>query len=331
MLTYKTHIDKTDMCSHIKYLHKHMEFVRCAHENADKSDPYEHTHVLVGLKRQADITKERYWDFADIHPNLKPINSKLHWERAKAYLGKEDLENKDLRPTNWIAQVETAECEEQAIQGKPNEYFARKDLYAKNHMRKFQSMIKIPELICEWQEDLKAEIVASKNYRKIIWVYDKMGNCGKTLFCKHMASTFREETLFLTNFGGQANTANVVLNFVKKGYTPKYILIDLPRTFEDKQIYEPLEVLKNGMLTNLKYEGESFMIDNPCVVVFANFFPHVIGESGGLSMSYDRWDVRQIKWKDENFTMFYESFEQLKKKCKKLYEDKKNLLNKNKD
>lgn len=333
MLTYKGHLKKDLLIKELCKRHKQApKFIRVAHESADKADPYEHSHVLIWLSHQPNVKKCNFWDMKTnngvIHPNLKPINSNTHWDNAKPYLAKEDRENMDLvdRSEMWYQQATKAETLKDAVsQGKATEYFARERVFKDEKLKKMLAAVPVPEINLDWQKDLYSCLTNEESYttRQITWIYDTIGNTGKTNFVRHFSLKHAEETIVLTNFGGQANVANLILNSMIKGIEPKYILIDLPRTFVDRNIYEPLEVLKNGMLSNTKYVCEFVQFKCPYIVVFANFPPHVVNEDGSDTMSRDRWDIGRLKkgWRDNTriTSITKISYDMCKKKNEKVY------------
>ncbi len=154
------------------------------------------------------------------------------------------------------------------------------------HLKPKQSFVLEKPLEHHWQVDLEQYLVSTNpSKRRIRWYIDPEGNTGKTFFIKYFYSLHPMETLVFTQFGGQKDTATIVEKAMNRGIVPRYILVDLPRSMESKSIYEPLECLKNGMLTATKYEGEFSIFDNPHLIVMANFEPDLI------TLSMDRWEV----------------------------------------
>jgi len=346
MLTYKGHINKEMLIENLVEDLKRWEitFIRAAHESADKTDPYDHTHVLLRTKKRMDIVNERRFDWQPvdetldvIHPNLKPVNTVSHWNNSKHYLSKEDPANSDLAriATNWIESVEMAEDDLGAIQGKAGEYFARKDLYKRQRLEKFKANVKKVKLFADWQDKLAGELfdddgkLIKANSRSITWIYESKGNVGKTHFSKFMRQKYEKDVIVFTEFGRSADANMLILNEIVKGVDPNVIIIDLVRRFADWEgFYGILERIKNGMLTSTKYSSEAIEFDPPHLVVFANFPPHVIDEQKRPVMSLDRWDIRQLKWVQEyeKHMFFYEDVEKIKKKNMKMYTEKKNLF-----
>lgn len=338
MLTYKHHVPKDRLMDKLeRKLACPAKFIRCAHESADNKDPYDHTHVLIWSGKRNHISNARWWDVKYkgevLHPNMKPVNSNRHWDNSKVYLAKEDVENVDLKDTSelWFKEAKAAKSLDDAVRtGKANEYPARSSVFRQAFIENLMSKLEAPELTKSWQIELEKMILQNPaDCRKIHWIFDKIGNTGKTNFVRAFSINYPKETIVLTSFGGQANVANLILNSMEKGITPKYIFVDLPRTFKDrKNIVEALEVLKNGMLSNTKYLCQFIQIYTPTVVVFANFCPYVINENESLTMSWDRWDICELIKRnnptsdDDNLFCKKITFEMAKSINKKLYLEK---------
>jgi len=73
-----------------------VEEIHIAHESADETNPYKHTHVLVVLKEALQTKDCRWFDFKGLHPNIKTVRYRKHLANCYGYLAKEDPENKLL-------------------------------------------------------------------------------------------------------------------------------------------------------------------------------------------------------------------------------------------
>ena len=106
LLTYKTHLDKELFIAHFeRKLRESLkipigdnvyEICRLGHENGDPNEPYEHTHVVMILNKCLETTNARYFDYNDIHPNIKAISRKTEVPIVLKYIAKEDPANADL-------------------------------------------------------------------------------------------------------------------------------------------------------------------------------------------------------------------------------------------
>jgi hypothetical protein len=140
-----------------------------------------------------------------------------------------------------------------------------------------------------WQTDLITFLENNPpTYRQIIWYFDPTGNTGKSHLTKYLCVTMPTKYHFVNVCGGSRDFATNILNAINRGWSSHCILFDLARDSESKSIYEPLEHVKNGMITATKYQGQSFYFTPPHVVVLANFLPNV------LKLSIDRWHIIHI-------------------------------------
>lgn len=138
----------------------------------------------------------------------------------------------------------------------------------------------------DWQKEL-IEIIENKpDSRSIYWIYDTVGNSGKTTFCKHLCLT-KKKCLYVS--GKCENIKYAIASFEESnGYYPNLILFDFVRSNEEKLSYEAIEAVKNGIFFVGKYESKQVVFDNPHVIIFANFKPEL------HKLSLDRWHIRNI-------------------------------------
>lgn len=106
--------------------------------------------------------------------------------------------------------------------------------------------------------------------RQILWVYDPIGNHGKTYLAKWLV---QEYNAFYTN-GGKA----VDLLYAYKG--EPVVIFDYVRDSKEYVGYGVIEQLKNGLLMSTKYESGMRRFPVPHVIILANFR----AEEGKFSM-----------------------------------------------
>lgn len=285
-LTYKTHLVKEDVASF--FGEKNVKECICAHERADESSPYEHTHVYIDFGRNYQSTNARVFDFAGIHPNIKVIRSAKHLENIWAYLCKEDKSNEHLlsRITKKTLFDTVAACksvqEVMRMATRPNDAMGLCALYALRD----REQVEIKPLAQEWQLELATELEGKPHNRKIIWYYDAVGGTGKTEFSVYMQAS--KLATVMSQLGGDRDSGQLIETARDNGWDGKVIIIDIPRQGEHRSIYSPLEAIKNGLVTNVKYRGGTTTYPCPHLVVMANFLPRI------HEMSLDRWDVREL-------------------------------------
>lgn len=138
----------------------------------------------------------------------------------------------------------------------------------------------------EWQSNILQILDQDPDDRTINWIYDPLGNAGKTSLAKHLCIKYPKEVIYL---GGKASDMKYgVMNFIDAGNTLRVVILDLTRSLENFVSYEGIESIKNGIFYNSKYECKMVLYDSPHVIVFANFEPDYD------KMSEDRWNVIDI-------------------------------------
>lgn len=139
-----------------------------------------------------------------------------------------------------------------------------------------------------WQERIMEIIKEKPDDRTVYWVYDKVGNSGKTVFAKWLKLTYPKRVFYVC---GKANdmkflmTTRIKEDEIEDSFV---IIMDLPRSVEDHVSYQGLEELKNGFFFSGKYESKETMYNPPHLFVFANFKP------AEEKLSRDRWDVWEL-------------------------------------
>jgi hypothetical protein len=143
----------------------------------------------------------------------------------------------------------------------------------------------LPTTLYTWQEQVKHFCTSPPDDRSINYIYDPIGNTGKSKFCKYMC--YHHGALMLP-WGKTGDLLNLV---VKKGAKDIY-LFDLsrskPQDWARDDIASAMEQIKNGHIVNLKYETNDFMMEPPHVWCFSNQLPNL------ESMSRDRWQLWEI-------------------------------------
>ena len=285
------------------------------------SNPYPHTHVLVDLERRFQTTNCRFFDLdvnvlgnsEAIHPNIKCVGTKGHWDNACTYLAKEDPENRDLlvKPNFITGILECATSQEALLK------FAKKpgDVAGVLQAHKLRPAFGCLDRTCEfarWQVQLKGIleergpichpptplvdpdwtlpfVFKSGNDRKIIVIWDPIGKCGKTFFCKQLMVHDPRKYLMLQGISCVRDTATVIAGALQNGWLGDTVLINLTRSSADHKIYDPIEALRDGCITSQKYEGRTMLWDSANLVMLSNWMPKL------SSMSKDRWEVYSIE------------------------------------
>lgn len=145
----------------------------------------------------------------------------------------------------------------------------------------------LTELRC-WQDELYDILSYKPDSRKIYWIIDRDGNAGKTEFVRYYAIKHGKEAI-CANAGNGKDVANLLKNFAETNDigTFRVFLYNMAR--DSRISYNMLECMKDGMMTNTKYEANTLIFNRPHVVVMSN------EEPDEDKLSSDRWIIYEIK------------------------------------
>lgn len=119
--------------------------------------------------------------------------------------------------------------------------------------------------------------------REIIWVWEPLGNVGKTILSMYFADNARCIVV-----GGKSNDIFCgVAKEVAEDRAPDIVIFDIPRSCKGYISYKGIEKIKDGIYYSGKYESGMCRYNRPHVLCFANRPP----EMGDDIMSEDRWKV----------------------------------------
>lgn len=307
MLTYNGgHHPKEDLILFIKATLKALNcetvFIRCAHEIGSKTER-RHTHVLIECEPSLKTTNCRLLDYKGDHPNWKKHQNKHHYNHCKTdYITKEDKENSDLieaknkpeQSEDYIdicGLVQKSENLSEAI----NNNFLKAGFSGIAGIEKLYSMRSqtlkrftyVPSN--PWELDLMEMVSGEPNHRDIIWIYDFVGNQGKTALSKYMYMCDPKGWVISKDMGTARDAATCVQRALNNGWNHHGMIINLPRAAENHtRMYEYIEDIKDGLITAQKYAGETCVFDNPHIVIFSNWIPTV------TNLSKDRWKIFEI-------------------------------------
>ena len=142
-----------------------------------------------------------------------------------------------------------------------------------------ESLPPIPPYIprAGWQCELSIALESAPTARTITWVYDLVGNRGKSYF----AGNYSPSNSYVISGGKHAD-------IIYAYRFERHVFFDWPRDAEDRFPYSVAESFKNGYALSTKYETKRLRFAIPHVVVFANFSPDL------TKLSLDRFDIKQI-------------------------------------
>jgi len=139
-----------------------------------------------------------------------------------------------------------------------------------------------------WQQKVVDLVDTVPDERTIHWIWEPDGGIGKTVLQKWLYCN-REGVLMLA--GKKADMSYGIVGYCKNhdGNTPKVVLINIPRSDENKVSYSGMEQIKDMFFFSSKYEGEMVCGAQPHLLVFANFPPEY------NKMSCGRWNIINLK------------------------------------
>lgn len=147
--------------------------------------------------------------------------------------------------------------------------------------------LKVIDKLRNWQQSICNLINDEPNDRTINWVYDKDGNCGKTVFSKYLYSKYK---CIIATGGAYNDVACILAECVKNGFdlNDKFTFImNVPRSV-DKISYKAIEAVKDGLITSPKFNSQTLVFNCPHVWIFSNEMPEI------SRLSKDRWMIYNI-------------------------------------
>ena len=135
-------------------------------------------------------------------------------------------------------------------------------------------------LLRPWQSDVVAICNGPVCPRTIHFVYDPIGNTGKSWLCNYIQD--RLEDVAVMSSGKRDDLAFAFPP------TTKVLLFDVPRCAAEHISYQFLESVKNGRVFSPKYESVFKVFPPPHVVVFTNEEPDT------KKLSQDRYNIISV-------------------------------------
>lgn len=144
----------------------------------------------------------------------------------------------------------------------------------------------LPAKLYSWQEHIKNTVLEKPaDDRTINWVFDPVGNTGKSKFCKLME--FKHQCPVL-EFATDRDLMYLMSQYMGR----KAYFLDLtrvkPAMYSGDDMYATMEKIKNGRVMNTKYQTSIQHMMSPHLWVFSNSLPKL------EKLSSDRWRVWTI-------------------------------------
>lgn len=154
--------------------------------------------------------------------------------------------------------------------------------------------LKLIDKLFPWQERVRTLCEEEPDDRTVNWVYDENGKNGKTQFAKYMVV---KHGAIIASAGGAKDIANLIKNAADSGKDlneiTAFIFNFAREVTSDDVSYRMLEMVKDGLVTNIKYEAETLVFNSPHIWVLANCLPNL------SSLTKDRWKVWSINTQKE--------------------------------
>lgn len=155
-----------------------------------------------------------------------------------------------------------------------------------NNARRWRvSQLDIITNLYQWQCDV-LRLMDSKQYnikRHVIWIYDFVGNVGKTAFAKYLC--YKHGAIYVCN-GKSADIRNIIFN-TDMMVENRMIVANYAKCTEHIN-YQVIEDIKDGIICNTKYETGMKLFNSPHFIAFSNQMPDI------SKMSEDRWLIFEI-------------------------------------
>lgn len=298
LLTYKTHLIKPLFIEWAgdRFKNQGITFIRLAHETGDEECPYEHTHVVIEIGKACNFKDARCLDYENIHPHIKKLPNKKALNDAKGYIAKEDPDNSDLKSINTPIYTQIRECKtvhealEKFVES-PSDALGVIALHSIGNDGNYRRRNRVTEdvILRNWQKELDAMLEVTPNDRDIVWIYDTVGNTGKSWYSKYKCLMDSAKYRRCSDMGTNRDAATIIEGELKSGWEAWGLFINLARQCENhSRMYKYMECIKDGSMTTQKYQGKNIEFDEPHIIVFANW-PPIVRE-----LSLDRWKIYEI-------------------------------------
>ncbi len=152
------------------------------------------------------------------------------------------------------------------------------DVYKQEKTRKIMEDRTSKIKLRPWQKEIISRL-ENQDDRKILWVYDKLGNSGKTTLNKYLHFT---KDFFTTSASKKAD-----ITYKYDGQS--YLSFDFSRTNQEYINYGLMENFKDGMVESTKYMTCDKYCPDAKIIVFSNDLPNF------TAWTEDRYDIAILK------------------------------------
>lgn len=179
---------------------------------------------------------------------------------------------------HWEKPRNLTECYEYCSRASKRHPDHPEDYWPYNFERLAPLKLLNPSQFYPWQKTIMNIINTDPNDRDIYWYWSDKGGIGKSTFIKYLCAC---HNAILCVKGRYSD----ICNLVYKAKNPRLVIFDLPRANGNSISYDALESIKNGIISNTKYETGTAVFNSPHILIFANEPP--VEDK----LSQDRWKI----------------------------------------
>lgn len=279
-----------------------LAYIIVGHEVGEQGTP--HLQIYFQLEKQTKLTTIKNWGGPWARMHLEAARGKP--EQAADYCKKENnffelgtMKTSQQGKRNDLEELQKAiregksydeVCEEHFDTAAKFHKFIRERIQARDTQKELDSLKEefASASLRPWQERLLDVVHENPSPRKIHWIWEEIGNVGKSWMAKYLMAM--ENAVLLTP-GKKADMAYI---FSKN--PSKVVIFDLSRTTaptDGKEhyldgVYSLAEDIKNGMVTSYKYDSANVLTTGSHVIFFANFAPDM------TKWSQDRYLITRL-------------------------------------
>lgn len=163
----------------------------------------------------------------------------------------------------------------------------------RNHQELYPWQVQVLEELLRGDEGMTPEEEHEFD-RRVTFVYDPIGDSGKSWFCKKLLADYPGKAMIL-HVAKHNDLFKLVCDSLGSGPV-NAIIFDVPREKVESASYGVFEMLKNGHFTSGKYQPEGCcQDDSPMLYVFSNEPPMVYHANGKTTMSIDRFRIMYVE------------------------------------
>lgn len=329
-LTYSYHPDLQALLSHlhqiITAIGNKIITHSLVHETGNHkplNQPHPHTHVALEFEQQLRTKNTKFFDYICPtnppsnpnfqHPHIRPVKYKNHWNIiCNEYHRKENQPltnyNYEESQTNTYDLHEAVSIYKELGENGIAEYINRtrpndisrvdsicktvkKFIQNENDELKKQDRLEQTKFeLNPWHEQMIHHEIPNNDDRILIWIYDVVGNEQKTLFADYMEC--HHNAVIITVTTSKDALCQLAGEVEKRNGEPiKTVIFDIPRSAKNMEdLYETIELVKNGSFTSQKYKTKKIHLGcKPAVIVLSNTHPIL------KRCSVDRWKILTLR------------------------------------